>query len=103
MSELAERVTRLERRMDEVHDLASSTDREVAGWRGVLKNHTIVLNGMSERLDQFERKVDKRFDKVEAEMHERFTQMREGFTKLGLGQAQITALLNIVIDKSDDK
>lgn len=85
MTDLAERVTRLEQRMDDVEPLARGTGHEVAGWRAVLNGHTHVLNGMSDRLEQFRRKVDerfadvnKRFDKVD----ERFNKVDERFDKL---------------------
>lgn len=86
-AEIHDRVTRFEERMADVYDLASRADREVSGWRTVLKGHTNLLNAMGERIELFERRVDKRFAKVEGEM-------REGFTVLALGQAQIMALLS---------
>jgi hypothetical protein len=52
MTDLAERVTQLEKRMDKVEPLARGTGQEVAGWRGVLNGQTHVLNGMSDRLEQ---------------------------------------------------
>jgi DNA repair ATPase RecN len=109
MTELVERVTHLEERMDDVEYLARKTSEEVAEWRGTLSRHTDVVNAASERIDNLRRevnerfdKVDQRFDKVETEMREGFTEMREGFTTLALGQAQITALLNIAIGEDEE-
>jgi hypothetical protein len=93
LAQLEKRVTRLERRMDEVHDLASRTGQEVADWRPTLKNHTKTLNAMNEKIDLFQTRVDGRFDKLESEM-------REGFTKTALGFAQINALLTTHLRES---
>ena len=82
MTDLADRVAKLEQRMDDVEPLARSTDQEVAGWRGVLKNHTELLNTVRDdqveqgkRLGRLERKVD------------------DGFAKTAVGLDLITKLL----------
>jgi hypothetical protein len=96
LDEIRDRVTRLEGQMAEIRAdaaaarvLAGAADRDVAEFRGELRAHRSLLNALREtqleqgqlladhgvRLDRLERKVD------------------EGFTKVGLGMAQITALL----------
>lgn len=85
LAELHERVTRLERRMDDVHDLASGADREVAGWRGVLSQHTRTLNAMNEKIDLFQQRVDQRFEKVDQrfeKVDERFEQVDQRFEQV---------------------
>ncbi|CAM3332606.1 hypothetical protein KIPE111705_03060 [Kibdelosporangium persicum] len=43
--------------------------------------------------------IDARFDGVDARFGGLETEMREGFTRQAVGQAQITALLTTIIDK----
>ena len=93
MTDLAERVTRLEQRMDDVEPLARGTGQEVGGWRAVLNGHTYVLDGMSDRLNQFRRSVDERFDKLETTMTDRFAQVDANFQTLKAGMDHITNLL----------
>ena len=103
MTDLADRVARLERRMNDVHDLARRTDQEAASWRGVLNNHTYVLNGMSDRLDRFRRSVDERFDKVDErfdKVDERFDKVDTRFGNIEGRLDKIADLLTTVINKS---
>jgi predicted nucleic acid-binding Zn-ribbon protein len=97
--QLRERVKSLENRMDNVENLAGRTGQEVAEWRATLNNHNKLLNGMGDKIDLFQKRVDqrftevdKRFDKLESALR---AEMQKGFTEIGLGMAQITALLNI--------
>ena len=74
MNGIPERVAKLEQQMSEAHRK--------------------LINALQEtQVERFNR-VDERLDKVEDEM-------REGFSKLGVGMAQITALLTIEQEKSD--
>jgi hypothetical protein len=121
--EIHHRVTRLEHQMIKVQQdasaarvLAGAVDRDVSEFRAVLQGHTKVLNAL--RKDQIEgfarldgrlsgvdgrlNGVDGRFDKLEGRFNELEAEMRNGFTTVNLGMAQITALLTTVIDKSDD-
>lgn len=102
---IPERVTRLEYEVAEARKdtaaariLAGGADRDVSELRATLNGHTRVLNAIGEtqrehgvRLNHLERKVD-----------DGFTEMRDGFTKLNLGQAQITALLNVALNRPDE-
>lgn len=117
MTDLAERVTRLERRMNDVEPLARGTDQEVAGWRGVLSNHTKLLNtvrddqvelvkivrNQGERLDRLEHKVDDGF----ARMNEGFHQANENFAaievKFGVLKAGMDEIKDLLTpDRSDE-
>jgi hypothetical protein len=96
--------------MDDVHNLASGTDREVAEWRTTLNNHSNMLNGMSEQIDERFTKVDKRFDKVEAEMRDGFAKVDQNFAKvetkfklLQQGQDRITKLLTRHLGEPDEE
>ena len=117
MSELAkldERVTRLEREMGDVRKLAASASAEVGDVHARLRAHTKSLEAL--RKTQVEQgqemragfaAIDQRFASLTGEMNGRFAtlegEMREGFAKVGVGMAQINALLKIVIDQSDDE
>jgi uncharacterized coiled-coil DUF342 family protein len=109
IAELDRRVTRLEERMDDVHDLASRTGQEVAEWRTTLNNHTKTLNAMSDQLNGRFDKVDERFDKLEAEMRDGFAKADKNFAKveekfklLHEGQDRITKLLTRHLGEPDD-
>lgn len=78
--------------MEDVEGLARNTDREVADWRTTLSRHNKTLNAMGDKIDLFQKRVDERFDKLESDLR---AEMRKGFTEIGLGMGQITALLNI--------
>jgi SMC interacting uncharacterized protein involved in chromosome segregation len=85
--------------MDDVHNLASGTDREVAEWRTTLNNHTNMLNGMSEQIDERFTKVDKRFDKVD----QNFAKVETKFKLLQQGQDRITKLLTRHLGEPDEE
>jgi hypothetical protein len=119
MTDLAERVTRLEQRMDDVEPLAQATDQEVAGWRGVLSNHTKVLNTVrddqvelvkivrdnGQRLDRLEHKVDDGFAAMRdgfRQTNKNFAMVRDRFDKVEGRLDKITDLLGAVIDKPDE-
>jgi hypothetical protein len=105
--ELGERVTRLEgevalARQDAAaaRVLAGGADRDVAAMQSELRAHTRSLNALREtqreqgdRIDRLDRKVGEGFAKVEERFAMVETEMREGFSVLAVGQAQITALL----------
>jgi hypothetical protein len=113
---IPERVTRLEYQVAEARKdaaaariLAGGADRDVSELRATLNGHTRVLNAIGEtqrehgvRLNHLERKVDDGFAEMRAEMRDGFTGMREVYTKLNLGQAQITALLNVALNRPDE-
>jgi F0F1-type ATP synthase epsilon subunit len=117
MTELAHRVTELERRMDNVEPLARATDQEVAGWRGVLKNHTEVLNAIREdqvaiREDQVAIREDQvaiRKDQVrlERKVDDGFRQTNENFAhveaKFGVLKAGLDEIKDLLTpDRSDE-
>ncbi|MFL6143685.1 MAG: hypothetical protein ACJ72N_17720 [Labedaea sp.] len=103
--DLPTRVTRLEERMAEVHHLASHADRETSDVHVRLRAHTKSLEALRHtQLEQSQTQLEhtqtllehgRRLDRLE-------TKMDDGFTKLALGQAQITALLNIALKNSDE-
>jgi chromosome segregation ATPase len=115
--QLQERVNGLENRMDNVEDLAGRTGQEVAEWRATLNNHNETLNGMGDKIDLFQERVDKRFTEVDkrfTEVDKRFdklddrfdkleAEMRNGFSTLGVGMAQITALLTTHLGTPDEE
>lgn len=91
---LPERVTRLESRMADVHELASSASREVGDVHARLRAHTKSLEALRKtQVDQGKqiregfKRVDEGFARVDADM-------RGGFSDLKAGQVQITMLLN---------
>lgn len=110
LARLEERVTRLEGRVDDVHDLARGTDQEVSGWRGVLNNHTQALNAMGEKIDLFQKRVDARFDEVDDrfdEVDDRFDKLEakvdDKFELLRQGQEKITGLLTRHLGETDEE
>jgi hypothetical protein len=117
---LDERVTRLEgevalARQDAAaaRVLAGGADRDVAAMQSELRAHTRSLNAL--RQTQVEQghemregfaKIDERFATIDqrfATFDQRFAkvdkEMREGFSVLAVGQAQITALLTAQLDE----
>jgi hypothetical protein len=125
LAELETRVTRLEERVDDVHDLARRTGEEVATWRATLNNHGNMINALGDH-------IDARFDRVEAEMRAGFanvrsevraevanvrSEMRDGFamanenfakiegkfTLLHQGQEQIAELLTRHLGEPDER
>ncbi len=95
LTRLEDRVAKLEGEMDEVrHGLS-----DALGIRTELRAHIKSLEAlretqleMGERMDRMGEKMDREFAAVRSEM-------RDGFTKVALGMAQITALLNIAIGR----
>lgn len=81
--------------MDNVEDLAGRTGQEVAEWRATLNNHVELLNGMNDKIDLFQDRVDDRFAKLDERFDKLEAKVDKGFTEIGLGMGQITALLNI--------
>jgi acyl carrier protein phosphodiesterase len=112
LAELRERVTRLEERMDNVQNLARRTDREVSSWREVLRNHTNVLNGMSERLDHLGRRLDDtvtemregfaKVDQAFAKVDQAFATVEANFTMVRAGMGRIEGLLTSALGKAED-
>ena len=107
--QLQERVKGLEDRTD-VEGLARGTDRDVADWRTTLNNHTDLLNGMGDKIDLFQERVDKRFTRLEAKVDANFTMVDANFTKmedkfelLRKGQDQITKLLTRHLGEPDEE
>jgi chromosome segregation ATPase len=94
-AELEGRVRRLETEMSEVRHLARGASWEVGSLRAELRSHTRVLNAL--RQTQVEQGRD--LDGFRQEVAELRTEMREGFSVLAVGQAQITALLTAHVDE----
>lgn len=103
LARLEERVTRLEGRVDDVHDLARGTDQEVSGWRGVLNNHTQALNAMGEKIDLFQKRVDARFDEVDDRFDKLEAKVDDKFELLRQGQEKITGLLTRHLGETDEE
>lgn len=115
MIKLEDRVTKLERDMEEVRrdvdttrTLSSGAHQDVGDVRAELRAHIKSLEALRE--NQLEMRTEMRdefgrawaeFAAVHSKMDAGFTEMREGFTKIGLGMAAITAKLNIAIGRDD--
>jgi chromosome segregation ATPase len=112
MSQPAEhesRVSRLETEMAEVRHLARGASWEVGELRAELRSHTKVLNAL--RQTQVEQGQEMRagfaetrseFGRVDGELSGLRAEMRDGFAKLAVGQAQITALLTNQLGESGE-
>ena len=118
LAELDKRVTKLELQMADVHKLASGASKDVGDVQALQRAHTKSIEALQEsmverfaKVDERFAKVDERFDKLEADLRAEIrngddslrAEMREGFSKVGVGMAQITALLNIAIGQSGDE
>lgn len=95
MAKLEDRVAKLEGEMDEVRRDVS----DALGIRTELRAHIKSLEALRETQLEMGEKMDREFADVRAEIAGVRTEMRDGFTKLNLGMAQITALLNIAIGR----
>jgi hypothetical protein len=87
--ELADRVTRLEARVDDVEHLARGTGKEVSEWRTTLNNHMKTLNAIREnQIDQGKKlaSFEEHFGEFEARVDKKFALLHRG-------QEQITDLL----------
>jgi hypothetical protein len=94
--EIQQRVTNLEGEMAIVRLMATSADQEASAVRAALRAHNQSLHALRQtQLEQGTRidLLDSRVGRLECTAEEGFAEMREGFAKLNLGQAQITALL----------
>jgi hypothetical protein len=104
--EIDERVTRLEgevvlARQDAAaaRVLAGGADRDVAAMQSELRGHTRSLNALRQTQVEQGRQIRDGFAKVEERFVKVETEMREGFSVLAVGQAQITALLTAQLDE----
>ena len=114
-----ERVTRLESEVALARQdaaaarvLAGGADRDVSAMRGELRAHTRSLHALREtqlehgaairelRDGQLEHGAAIR--EVRGDVSELRTEMREGFSTLAVGQAQITALLSAQLEESGE-
>lgn len=124
MTKLEDRMTRLEREVDEVRQLASGAHEDVAtvqatlrahigtlealheNQRGMQKDITVLrkdVDGLRKDVDGLRKDVDTGFTEMRTEFAHVRGEMREAFTTLNLGMSQITALLTIATkDKEDD-
>lgn len=75
--------------------LAAGAHGDVADFKAVQQRHTQVINGWGEQLNARLNGVSTRIDGLE-------TEMREGFSTLATGMAQITALLKGQDEPGDD-
>ena len=95
MTKIEDRVTNLEREMAEVrHDVT-----DALAIRTELRAHTKTLEALRENQLEMGARMDREFADVRGEVAGLRSEMRDGFTKLNLGMAQITALLNIAIGR----
>jgi hypothetical protein len=105
MEELEARVTALEEKVQHIGQdaaaarvLAGAADRDVAAFGAKLDAHTKLLGALRET--QIEH--GQRLDSLEQKVRSGFSEMREGFTKLAIGQAEITALLKRQVGREPD-
>ncbi|HEY0448034.1 hypothetical protein [Actinophytocola sp.] len=120
MSEFGKRLTRLEGEVARARKdaaaarvLAGGADRDVAAMQMELRAHTKSLNALREtqveqgqlltehsaRLARLEQLLDDCFRELRGGFRKLDGGMREGFARLGVGQARITALLTAHLDK----
>jgi hypothetical protein len=113
VTRLEDRVTRVEREVDEVRRLASGAHEDVANVQATLRAHIGSLEALRKTQVEHSKEMRRGFADVRAEftdvrteiadiraeMIHGFTEMREGFTKINLGMSQMTALLNIAIGR----
>lgn len=93
MIKLEDRVTKLEREMVEVRQEVTSA------IRAELRAHIKTLEALRKNQLEMGAKMDREFADVRTEFTNVRAEMREGFTKMNLGMAQMTALLNIAIGR----
>lgn len=82
--------------------LAADADRDVSEVRAELRAHTSALNALREtQLEQGVRLngVEGRLDGVEGRLDSLETEVRTGFATMGAGMAEITGLLNQLIER----
>lgn len=89
--------------MDDVEGLARGTDREVADWRTTLNNHTDLLNAIREDQVDQGKKLARLEAKVEAELADVRSEMRNGFGKLAKGLELLTGLLTRHLGRPDEE
>jgi hypothetical protein len=114
---IPERVARLEHSVAEARKdaaaariLAGGADRDVSEMRTELRAHTKLLNALRETQVEQGTEMRQGFADVRTELRAEMregdasirTEMREGFAKVGVGMAQITALLRVAIDQSEE-
>jgi chromosome segregation ATPase len=110
---IPERVSRLERSMAEARKdaaaariLAGGADRDVSEMRTELKAHTKLLNALRETQSEQGQEIRSLREDLRKEMREGDEgirkEMREGFAMMGVGMAQITAMLKIAIDMPEE-
>jgi predicted metal-dependent enzyme (double-stranded beta helix superfamily) len=91
LAKLDKRVTKLEREMGDVRKLAADASAEVGEVHAMLRAHTKSLEALREtQLEQG------------SEIRALRSEMREGFATMGVGMAEIKAMLEIAIDQSDE-
>ena len=102
MIKLEDRVTKLEREMVEVR-------RDLVGTiRAELRAHIKTLEALRENQLDMGARMDREFAEVRGEIADvrgevadLRGEVREGFTKINIGMAQMTALLNIAIGRDE--
>lgn len=120
MTRLEDRVTRLEREVDDIRRLASGAHEDVANVQASLRAHINTLEALHKNQREMQKDItDLRTDvdsgftemrtefaNVRDEMRTEFAnvrgEMREAFTKLHLGMSQITALLTLATKDKED-
>lgn len=102
LTNLDARVTKLEREMPEARKLASDASKEVGDVRTQLRAHTKLLQALRETQVEQGKEMRQGFAEVSQEFARLEGEMRQGFSVMAVGMAQITAQLAIAIDQSEE-
>jgi phage shock protein A len=98
VNKLEQQMTEVDRKADDALTLARGADNDVADFRTELRAHRKSLEALREnQLDMQAEMHDMR-----TEMGDMRTEMRDGFSTVGVGMAQITALLTTAIGRPDE-
>jgi len=107
MTDLAERVTKLERRMNDIEPLARGASKDVGDVQALQRAHTKSIEALQETMVE-------RFAKVELKMRDGFARMDEGFrqanenfatieAKFGMVKAGMDHITNLLTPKRSDE
>jgi hypothetical protein len=100
MTDLAERVTKLERRMNDIEPLARGASKDVGDVQALQRAHTKSIEALQETMVE-------RFAKVELKMRDGFRQTNENFAaveqKLGVLKVGMDHITNLLTPKASDE